>query len=159
MSDEKETSDLIGQRKIRIDKANQLRELGINPYPSKSNRTHKTDEVISKFEEMDGSEVTVVGRVMSWRTHGQIIFADLQDQYGRIQLYVKSDEIAPTSKENQTIGFEDLNLVDIGDLAEATGVVTKTQRGEKRSRKQKRRESSKGIEGNGVPTSHFDSKG
>lgn len=130
MNEEKETSDLIGQRKIRIEKTNQLRELGINPYPSKSNRTHKTDEIISKFDELDGAEVTVVGRLMSWRGHGQLVFTDIQDQYGRIQLYIKSDEISQTSKENQTIGFENLNLLDIGDIVEANGTVTKTQRGE-----------------------------
>lgn len=122
--------DLIGQRQIRIDKANKLRELGINPYPSNSNRDTLSTQITSAFEEFEGRTVTVAGRLMSWREHGHLVFGHLQDQDGQIQLYIKDDEITETSAKNQTIGFEALNLLDVGDIVEATGIVTRTQKGE-----------------------------
>ena len=67
-------SSLIGQRRQRIDKANKLRELGIDPYPAKANRTHSANDIIIKFTELEGTEVTVVGRVLSLRATWSVDF-------------------------------------------------------------------------------------
>lgn len=131
MNHEKETSDLIGQRKIRLEHTNKLRELGIDPYPSIARKTHTNKEVIDKFEELKDSEVTIIGRLDALRSHGQLIFGEIRDQSGAIQLYIRADEINPTNIENQNLGFDDLNLLDVGDFVLAKGIVTQTQRGEK----------------------------
>lgn len=125
-----QSSGLIGQRRERIAKANRLRELGIDPYPSRSNRTHLTKEIITRFDELNGSVTVVAGRLISWREHGKLAFGHLQDQSGKIQLFIREPDLEATDTEKQTLGFSELNLIDIGDLVEATGEVVKTQRGE-----------------------------
>lgn len=122
--------DLIGQRQIRIDKAQKLRDMGINPYPSRSNRDTLSDKIVNNFDDFQDKQVTVAGRLMSWREHGHLVFGHLQDQNGQIQLYIKDDVLQPTSQTDQTLGFSDLELLDVGDIVEATGTVTKTKKGE-----------------------------
>ncbi len=131
MVKDKETSDLIGQRKIRLDKVKTLRELGIDPYPAKSNKEYSNSYVLEKFDELEGKTVTLAGRLMSWREHGKLVFGDLVDASAKIQIYIKEDEISNTNPKEEILGFNDLNLVDIGDIVEVTGKLTKTQRGEK----------------------------
>ncbi len=117
-------------RDIRLEKIEKLQELGIDPYPSESEKEYDNQYLIDNFDSVDGQEVTIAGRIMSWREHGNLVFGDLQDASGQIQLFIKSDELQETNKENQTLGFEDLNLLDVGDFAQATGKLTKTSRGE-----------------------------
>lgn len=130
MKEDKETSDLIGQRKIRLNKVQKLRDMGIDPYPAKSNRTHKAADIKENYDNLENETVVVAGRLVSMRSHGPLVFGDLRDQSGDIQLYIKKDEINDTNIENGTLGFEELNLVDVGDIVEARGYVTKTDRGE-----------------------------
>lgn len=125
-----QTYDLIGQRQIRIDKATQLKKMGIDPYPSVSRRNTSANTIVREFEHYEGNEVVVAGRLMSWREHGQIIFGNIQDQDGSVQLYIKAEIISQTNPDEGFLGFSDLNLLDIGDLVEAKGEVTKTQKGE-----------------------------
>jgi lysyl-tRNA synthetase class 2 len=125
-----QTYDLIGQRQIRIDKANELRKLGIDPYPSVSNRDTKACEIIDDFKKFENIQVIVAGRLMSWREHGSLIFGNIQDQSGSIQLYIKNDVIEKTDQSKGIIGFEELQFLDLGDIVEAKGTVTKTQKGE-----------------------------
>ncbi len=122
-------ASLVEIREERLKKIERLRSLGIDPYPSKSLRTHVSKEVLDNFASLDGKTVVVAGRLMSWREHGQLIFADLQDSGGKIQLYIKAEGLQATSSATQSIGFGDLNLLDIGDIVEVSGKVTKTQRG------------------------------
>lgn len=129
MSD-KETSDLIGQRRMRIDKLKRLRDMGFDPYPAKSYRSNVISEIVNNFEKFENTKVSITGRVMSWRTHGHIIFADIQDENAQIQLYIKDDTLEETSVEKQSLGFIHLDLIDIGDFIEATGDVVKTQSGQ-----------------------------
>lgn len=124
------SSDLIGQRKYRLEKVAKLREIGIDPYPSVARKTHTNAQIIDEFDGLEGQEVTVIGRLDSWREHGKLIFGEIRDQSGPLQLYIKADELKETNIDNQRIGFDDLNLLDIGDFILATGIVTKTQRGE-----------------------------
>jgi lysyl-tRNA synthetase class 2 len=72
-------------RNIRIAKAQKLREMGIDPYPSKSKKEYKNNEVVTKFEEFDGKKVVLAGRLMSWREHGKLIFGHLSDEVGKIK--------------------------------------------------------------------------
>lgn len=104
--------------------------MGINPYPSQSLRTHYAGSVISDYEELENQSVTVAGRLMSWRSHGALTFGHIQDQTGRIQLYLRQDTLKATDAAEAIIGYSDLNLLDVGDFVEATGTVTKTKRGE-----------------------------
>lgn len=117
-------------RNIRLQKAQKLREMGINPYTPHSQKDHPNSEIVNNFEKYEGQQVTLTGRLMSWREHGKIIFGQLQDQSGNIQIFVQEDKLQPTNKETETLGFSDLNLVDIGDFLQVTGEVTKTTRGE-----------------------------
>lgn len=106
-------------RKDRIKKLNNLKRLGIDPYPSKSNRKQATVEAIKLM----GQKVTVAGRIRSFRPHGKITFADIEDAAGKIQLLFKQDNL-PGGK------YELLPNLDLGDFLEATGEVVKTQSGE-----------------------------
>ncbi|MCA9385208.1 lysine--tRNA ligase [Candidatus Dojkabacteria bacterium] len=123
-------SALAQIRDYRIEKVKQLKDMGIDPYPSKSFRTHTTDQINNNYDELEGQEVTVSGRLVSWREHGHLIFGHIQDQKGRVQLYIRDEELKPTNVDSQTLGFDNFNLLDVGDIIEATGIVTKTQRGE-----------------------------
>src|SRR3989344_5588820 len=113
-------ASLIEIREERLRKIGQLRALGIDPYPARSSRTHASSDVLKDFAGLEDKELTLAGRLMSWREHGQIIFADLEDESGRIQLYIKDGVMA---------GFDKLNLFDIGDFVQASGRVTKTKNG------------------------------
>jgi len=117
-------------RNERINKLNTLKELGINPYTPRSKKDVANDDVIKNFEKFESKEVNLTGRIHSIRSHSQLVFMDMHDFSGKIQLYIKEDQLAPTNIKNQNLGFSHLNLLDIGDFVQAKGVVTKTNTGE-----------------------------
>jgi lysyl-tRNA synthetase, class II len=117
-------------REIRINKLSKLQELGIDPYPPLGKDNHSIIDITSNFEKNENKDLTVSGRLLSWREHGPLIFGHIQDSTGKIQLYIKEDTLEKTDKKKQTLGFSDLNLLDVGDFVQATGIVTKTKRGE-----------------------------
>ncbi|MDB6058318.1 MAG: lysyl-tRNA synthetase [Verrucomicrobiales bacterium] len=121
---------LIEIRSGRVAKADALRKLGLNPYPSKSKRTHYTKQILDGFEALNGQTVTVAGRLMSWRKQGALAFAHVQDQTGKIQLFLRKNLVKPTEASTATLGYAELNLTDLGDIIEATGKVMRTERGE-----------------------------
>ena len=106
-------------RKFRLEKVNKLRELGINPYPSKVNDRRLE---VKSARTKEGSVVEVAGRIWGWRAHGNSIFADLKDASGKIQLFFQKKKF----KKN----FEILDLLDIGDFVWVSGKVFKTEAGE-----------------------------
>lgn len=120
-------SDLMGQRQLRIEKIKQLKQLGIDPFPSKSNRTNMSAEIGSNFSSFEDKEVTVAGRLMSLRKHGAISFGNIEDSSGSIQLYIKEDTLSTTSSKTANLGYEHLDMLDIGDIIEAKGRVVKTK--------------------------------
>ena len=124
------TNPLIDIRNIRLGKAASLRALGLNPYPSRAARTHYAKAILDDFGGHEGKQVTVAGRLMSWRAHGALAFGHVQDQTGRIQLFLRRQLVRPRDAAAGTLGYAELDLLDLGDLVEATGKVTKTQRGE-----------------------------
>ncbi len=123
-------SRLTTMRQQRLDKLKTLRDMGFDPYPAACARTHLNQDIQDNFEKLDGQVVTLAGRLMSLRDHGHLMFGDLVDISGKIQLYIKDDTLKPTDSQTQAIGFSDLNLFDSGDIIQTTGTVTKTQRGE-----------------------------
>src|SRR5205807_4416479 len=124
------TNPLIEIRNGRVAKAASLRSLGLNPYPSRSRRTHYARTILNEFESHEGKTVTVAGRLMSWRKQGALAFAHLQDQTGRLQLFLRRNLVQPTDATNGSLGYAETNLLDIGDIIEATGKVVRTERGE-----------------------------
>ena len=115
---------------MRLGKADALRKLGLNPYPSHSRRTHYAQAILDDFTGHDGKSVTVAGRLMSWRKQGALAFGHVQDQTGRIQLFLRRQLVQPTAAAEGILGYTDLNLLDLGDVVEATGKVVRTERGE-----------------------------
>jgi lysyl-tRNA synthetase, class II len=110
-------------REERIEKMKKLRDLGKEPYPARVKRTNSNNEITENFEKFENKEVVVVGRIMSWRDIGKIIFANLTDESGKIQLYLKKDNIDEGL-------WSEFKLYDIGDFVEASGKVVKTKTGE-----------------------------
>lgn len=115
-----ESNDLI---KARLEKMEQLRSKGIDPFGRRFSVSHKAADVVSGFDEIEGSEVSVAGRIMARRGHGRVTFLDLRDLSGRIQIYAKSDNIG----EDQ---YELVRGLDIGDIAGIRGTVFRTRSGE-----------------------------
>lgn len=117
-------------RQIRLEKLQKIKELGINPYPSEAKRTHEIGLILKDYKKLEGKEVYITGRLMSWREHGKLLFTDIQDASGKIQLYIREDTLKKFNKKAQNIGFSELPLLDIGDFVQVFGEVTKTKRGE-----------------------------
>lgn len=119
-----EELSLVDQVRIRREKLAQLRAEGKDPFENmKFDFDTTSAEIKDHFEEMEGKPVAVAGRLMSKRGMGKVIFADLQDSDGRIQLYIKFDEMDEAN-------FEDCRKLDIGDIVGVKGDVFRTQRGE-----------------------------
>ena len=124
------SNTLTDIRSIRLKKAETLRAAGLNPYPSRSARTHYAKAILDDFAKYEGQQVTVAGRLMSWRKQGALAFGHIQDQTGRIQLFLRRQLVQPIDATVGSLGYGELNLLDLGDLVEATGKVTRTERGE-----------------------------
>jgi len=124
------TTPLALLRESRLQKLHQLRQLGLNPFVSRSRRTDFAGPIQADFAAHEGRRVTVGGRLMSWRKQGALAFGHIQDQTGSIQLFFRRNLMPETDAPSGRLGYADLNLVDVGDIVEAAGVVTRTQRGE-----------------------------
>ncbi len=121
---------LAAIRGVRLEKIANLRALGLNPFPSKAHRTHSTADVVNSFESLEGQTVTISGRLVSFRKMGGMAFGHIQDQTGQVQIALRRGEVAPTDAAAGTLGYENLSLLDVGDIVEATGKVGKTKTGE-----------------------------
>lgn len=137
-------------RDERLRKLEQLKTLGVDPYPSESSRSNEIKEVIDNFEEFSGDTVTLAGRLIATRKFGKLAFFILRDMSGQIQLFIKSDLIEPLNAKNSQLGMSELNLLDPGDFIEATGVVITTKTGEKSLEVHKLRLLTKSLRG--MPT-------
>ena len=118
-------------RNERLRKLETLRELGVDPYPARSERTHGCGEVLAHYDELAGREVVVAGRIASIRSFGKLAFIKLRDQSGDVQLYLQRDDVAELDAGRGVLGMKQLKLLDTGDFVEARGVMTTTQTGEK----------------------------
>ena len=120
---------LSEQEIIRREKLNKLREYGIDPYPAALFPISiNTKKIISEFK--DKQSVSIAGRLMSRRIQGKASFAEIQDSFGKIQVYFNRDEICPGDDKSM---YNDVykKLLDIGDIIGIKGNLFTTQVGEK----------------------------
>ena len=119
-----ETENLGDLLKVRREKLAALQEAGENPFEiTKFDKKNTTEEIRANFDALEEQPVSVAGRLMSKRVMGKVTFCDLQDRDGRIQLYVRRDEVGEEP-------YKVFKKYDIGDIVGVEGVVFKTQRGE-----------------------------
>ena len=121
MSDEgKSLNQIIEFRKEKLEK---LISKGINPYPPSFNPTHHSSEIVSNYESLEKNSVCVSGRIISIRRMGKASFFNIQDSLGKLQIFIKKDEIGDSE-------YEIFQLMDIGDFVGVDGIVFKTKVGE-----------------------------
>ena len=109
---------------VRKEKLKALIEAGKNPYEiTEFNRSHVTTEIFENYEELEGKEVAIAGRIMGKRIMGKASFAHVQDPYGKIQLYVSVNDLGEES-------YKAFKEDDIGDIVGVRGFVFKTKTGE-----------------------------
>ena len=112
------------QKQIRIDKLRVLQEQGRDPFEiTLASQSHHSDEIKNNFDELEEKEVTIAGRIMTWRDMGKANFIDVQDRNGRIQSYVRMNDVGEDV-------FKEFKTWDIGDIVEIKGTVFKTKTGE-----------------------------
>lgn len=112
------------QERLRREKLVQLQQEGKDPFDVyKVNRTHSSQQVKDNFEALEGKEVTVAGRIMSKRGQGKVVFSDIHDRDGKIQLFIKIDEVGEEA-------LKQYKTNDLGDWVTCTGEVFKTKTGE-----------------------------
>ena len=115
-----EMNKLMQQRREKLD---EIRESDLNAYAKKFEASHHAVNITENFEELEGENVRIAGRLMAIRTHGKATFADLMDLSGRIQLFVSFNKVGEES-------YEFFNDLDIGDIIGLEGEVFKTNRGQ-----------------------------
>ena len=109
---------------VRKEKLKALIEAGKNPYEiTEFNRTHVTTEIFENYDELEGKEVAIAGRMMGKRIMGKASFVHVQDPYGKIQLYVSVNDLGEES-------YKAFKEDDIGDIVGVKGFVFKTKTGE-----------------------------
>lgn len=116
-------------RNERIRKLKDLEKLGINPYPADSKRTNTLKEIVGKYSDLKGKEVSVVGRIENIRKFGSIAFIVIRDESGSLQLFLESSKVEELNikDDSSKLGFKELNLLDSGDFIEVFGEVIKTK--------------------------------
>ena len=125
-------AELTEQEQIRRNSLNELKKLGINPYPAALYEVNaKSNEILENYPKDNTlyQDISIAGRIMSRRIMGAASFVELQDAYGRIQLYIKRDEICP-GEDKTLYNTVFKRLLDIGDIIGVTGYVFVTQMGE-----------------------------
>ncbi|MEI7652667.1 MAG: amino acid--tRNA ligase-related protein [bacterium] len=176
MSSQLISDDFIGQRQRRIANLDELTKRGITCYPAQSKKDTNHATAHAEYESRKGTTLTLSGRIMKWRTMGKLIFADIVDQTGRMQICVRKDTypneesnshppaggqvptndltsivndspafakdnnaaviasdakgVAWQSRQNQTLTWEELKFIDLGDFIQVTGLLERTQAGE-----------------------------
>ncbi len=122
--------ELSEQEIVRRQSLQELRNMGIDPYPAAEFPTNAYSmDIKAEFNEDEKREVVIAGRLMGRRVMGKASFAEIQDSKGRIQVYITRDELCPTeNKDIYNVVFK--KLLDIGDFIGIRGYVFKTQMGE-----------------------------
>lgn len=118
---ESEYNELIKQRRQKLE---DLKEKGKDPFEIvKYDRTHSSKDIKENYDELEGKTVKVAGRLMSKRVHGKAGFSDINDRYGKLQMYIKIDDVG---EEN----LKFFKTLDLGDIIGVEGRVFKTKTGE-----------------------------
>ncbi len=116
---------LADYRDERIRKLEEIKGLGIDPYPAKSSRSTHIDQIISNFDIFDGKEITIAGRITAIRSFGKLAFVKIRDYFGEVQIFMQQEEA-----KDGLFNTKRLKLLDSGDFIEATGKVGKSSTGE-----------------------------
>ncbi len=127
-------AELSSLEKIRLEKIEELRAEGIEPYPTRAVRTHTSAEAIAAFEQAekaagegktpDEVKATLAGRIRATRAMGKVSFAHIEDGAGKIQLFLRINELG-----QERVDFFN-KMFDIGDFIQASGVMMRTRTGE-----------------------------
>ncbi|MDP3900696.1 MAG: lysine--tRNA ligase [bacterium] len=114
------------ERQDRVEKLNKLRAQNINPYPATARRDFEIAQVLSKFSDLmsSGKNFYIAGRLRGLRSHGNIIFADLQDESEKIQIVLNANVIAAESMKQFS------ELIDLGDFLQIQGKAFQTKNGQ-----------------------------
>lgn len=129
----------------RLEKVRRLRERGIEPYPTRAERTHTSQQAIAAFERAEAAgqtepvRATLTGRIRSMRPMGKITFAHIEDGWGRIQLFLRANDIGQDMLEMFNRDY------DLGDFVQASGEMFRTRTGEVTLRVTSLRMLAKGI--------------
>ncbi|OUP81315.1 lysine--tRNA ligase [Lachnoclostridium sp. An169] len=116
--------DLNQLRKVRREKLSELQQNGKDPFViTKYDQTHHSQEIKDRFDELEGKEVSIAGRMMSKRVMGKASFCNVQDLQGNIQSYVARDSVG---EEN----YKEFKKLDVGDVIGIRGEVFRTKTGE-----------------------------
>nr|Q3ARD7.1 RecName: Full=Lysine--tRNA ligase; AltName: Full=Lysyl-tRNA synthetase; Short=LysRS [Chlorobium chlorochromatii CaD3] len=107
----------------RIEERQHLIDSGINPYPCSFNVTHHSATILTEFQDEAKTPVAVAGRIMTIRKMGKASFFNVQDSAGRIQIYLKKDDVGEAA-------YNMFKLLDIGDIVGVTGYTFRTKTGE-----------------------------
>lgn len=112
------------QKQIRINKLKDLQAAGCDPFEiTKAAQTHFAQQIADSFEELEEKDVSICGRIMTWRDMGKANFIDVRDRTGRIQVYVRMNDIGEDE-------FKEFKKWDLGDIVQVDGFVFKTRTGE-----------------------------
>jgi lysyl-tRNA synthetase class 2 len=111
---------ILDQKKVRIEKLKKLKEMDVVPFAYGYSRTHRMKEI---SDENEKDNVSICGRIVAIRGHGKTVFADLQDESGKLQIYFRKDTIPEHL-------FKIVALLDIGDFIGSSGEIFKTRTGE-----------------------------
>lgn len=124
INEEEQEQDINSLRQIRVDKLKALQESGNDPFViTTAKQTITSENIRNNFEDLDQQDVSICGRIMTWRDMGKANFIDIHDRTGRMQVYVRINDIGEES-------FAEFKKWDIGDIVEISGFVFKTRRGE-----------------------------
>ena len=124
MANEKGNSGALSDRDIRLEKLEALQQAGKDPFIiTTADQNIHTDEIRARFEELEGKDVCICGRMMFKRKMGKASFFNIADRNGRIQCYIKIDDVGEET-------YNDFKKWDIGDILEVKGFVFRTEKGE-----------------------------
>lgn len=120
--DQNQQQDLNALMQRRLEELSELREKGFQPFAYSFDTTHKSIEIKSDFEKYENKDVAIAGRIMAIRRMGKASFTHIQDDKGKIQIYLRKDEVGDS--------YDAFKLLDIGDIIGVKGYVFKTKTGE-----------------------------
>jgi len=110
-------------QKVRLKKLEELKAMGVAPFGKKFSISHSLQQIKDNFDEFENQMVKVAGRIMAIRGHGKAAFFDIQDQTGKLQIYIRKDDVSEET-------FKLYGLLDIGDIVGVEGKVFRSKKGE-----------------------------
>ena len=146
--------EMNDQVKARLDKLTKFKEMGVNPYPHKFNRTHTSEDLRNQKDELLKSEqkIAFAGRVIRFNRKGKLCFMHLKDRYGRLQIVCAKDIVGEAD-------YEIVKMIDFGDFVGVDGTMMETKTGEYSVKAEKITMLSKAVRPLPVPKEIVDENG